>query len=172
MTPRILIAGVGNVFLGDDAFGVEVVRRLTERPLPAGVVIRDFGIRGFDLACALQDGYEAAILLDACARGSPPGTLRVIEPEADADEPATPVPSLEMHHLDLRGVFRLVREMGGRLPCLRLIGCEPASLEPENESVPCLSEAVRAAVPRAVALVEALTAELLALHRGFPNDRT
>jgi hydrogenase maturation protease len=172
MTPRILIAGVGNVFLGDDAFGVEVVRRLTERPLPAGVVIRDFGIRGFDLACALQDGYEAAILLDACARGGPPGALLVIEPEADANEPATPVPGLEMHHLDLGSVFRLVRAMGGRLPCLRLIGCEPASLESENESVPCLSEAVRAAVPRAVALVEALTAELLALHRGFPNDRT
>jgi hydrogenase maturation protease len=172
MTPRILIAGVGNIFFGDDAFGIEVVRRLGERPRPAGVVIRDFGIRGYDLACALQDGYDAVILLDACARGGPPGTLRVIEPVVDGNEPATPVPGLEMHHLDLGSVFQLVRAMGGRLPCLRLIGCEPASLEPAIETLPCLSQAVRAAVLQAVALAETLTAELLALPGEYPNDRT
>ena len=80
----ILIAGIGNIFFGDDAFGVEVVRRLAARPLPAGVVVKDFGIRGFDLACALQDGYDAVILVDAMQRGAPPGTLHVLEPETES----------------------------------------------------------------------------------------
>jgi hydrogenase maturation protease len=165
---RILIAGIGNIFLGDDAFGVEVVRRLSARALPAGVVLRDFGIRGFDLACALQEAYHAAILLDACPRGGPPGMLHVIEPTVD--EPAA-AQHLEMHHLDPMRVFQLVRHMGGRLPLLRLIGCEPDRLEAEDENLPHLSEAVQAAIPRAIQVVEALAAELLALE-GEPADET
>src|SRR5690348_18485873 len=78
---RILIAGIGNIFLGDDAFGVEVAQRLARRPLPEGVRVVDFGIRGLDLAYALLDGYEAVILVDAAPRGGPPGTLYVLEPE-------------------------------------------------------------------------------------------
>ena len=84
MTSRVLVAGVGNIFLGDDAFGVEVVRRLagqTGRPLPDGVRVIDFGIRGLDLAYALCDGYDAVIVVDAAFRGRPPGTLYVIEPD-------------------------------------------------------------------------------------------
>ncbi len=77
--PTILIAGIGNIFLGDDAFGVEVARRLADRKLPDFVRVVDFGIRGFDLAYALQDGYEHTILVDACPRGDAPGTLYVIE---------------------------------------------------------------------------------------------
>ena len=79
--PRILVAGIGNIFMGDDAFGVEVARRLSQRTLPAGVRVSDFGIRGFDLAYALQDGYETTILIDACPRGEEPGTLFVVEPD-------------------------------------------------------------------------------------------
>jgi hydrogenase maturation protease len=69
---RILIAGIGNIFFGDDAFGVEVIRHLLARPWPEGVVIKDFGIRGYDLACALQDGYDAVILVDALSEGQAP----------------------------------------------------------------------------------------------------
>src|SRR6516225_7125141 len=79
--PRILVAGIGNIFLGDDAFGVEVARRLAARPQPDGVRVADFGIRGIDLTYALLDGYETVILVDATPRGGQPGTLYVIEPD-------------------------------------------------------------------------------------------
>src|SRR3954462_334859 len=96
--PRLLIAGVGNIFLGDDAFGVEVVQRLARRPLPEGIRVVDFGIRGLDLAYALLDGYEATILVDALPRGGPPGTLYVLEPELEASSSrAAGVPPIEAH---------------------------------------------------------------------------
>src|SRR5687768_20731 len=87
--PRILVAGIGNVFLGDDGFGVALAGRLARRELPPGVDVVDFGIRGMDLALAMQDDYEAAVLLDATPRGERPGTLYVIEPELP-DEPGMP----------------------------------------------------------------------------------
>ena len=79
--PTVLVAGIGNVFLGDDGFGVEVVQRLARRPFRPGVTVRDFGIRGFDLAFNLVDGADLTILVDATARGGTPGTLYTIEPE-------------------------------------------------------------------------------------------
>src|ERR1700758_4827464 len=87
--PRILVAGVGNIFLGDDAFGVEVVQRLARRALPDGVRVVDFGIRGLDLVYALLDGYETVVLVDAAPRGGSPGTLYVLEPEPEADLPVS-----------------------------------------------------------------------------------
>src|ERR1043165_4095819 len=93
MTRRILVAGLGNVFLGDDAFGVVVAQRLHSRALPAGVDVADFGIRGIDLAYSLPD-YDAAVLIDTTARGGAPGTLYVIEPEV-----GQAVRELEMHGL-------------------------------------------------------------------------
>jgi hydrogenase maturation protease len=146
----ILIAGIGNIFFGDDAFGVEVIRRLAMRTWPADVVVKDFGIRGFDLACALQEGYHTAILVDTVARGSPAGTLHVLELDTQLDEP---VSSRDMHLLDPVQVFRLVRQMGGQLPCLHLVGCEPATLELSEAAMAALSEPVLQAVPRAVELV-------------------
>ena len=93
MKDHVLIAGVGNIFLGDDAFGVEVARVMATRPLPEGVVVRDFGIRSFDLAYALLDDWSAVILVDAVSRNAAPGTLFVIEPDlselAEASETAT-----------------------------------------------------------------------------------
>ncbi|MGO8795288.1 MAG: hydrogenase maturation protease [Candidatus Sulfotelmatobacter sp.] len=86
--PRILIAGIGNIFLGDDAFGVEVVRRIADLNLPECVRVTDFGIRGFDLAYALQDAYDTTILIDACPHGEAPGTLYVIEPDLKACDPS------------------------------------------------------------------------------------
>jgi hydrogenase maturation protease len=153
---RILVAGVGNVFRGDDGFGSEVVRRLAGRVLPAGVRAFDFGTRGHDLAYALMDGYDAVILVDATRRGEPPGTLYALEPTPD-DFPASPV---ETHGVDLPAVFRLVTAMGGTLPPLRLVGCEPADLGPDDEGAFGLSEPVAAAVDGAVELVEAMIAEL------------
>jgi hydrogenase maturation protease len=157
MSQGILVAGVGNIFLGDDAFGVEVVRRLSQRTLPEGVRVVDFGIRGFDLACALADDYDAAILVDAVSRGEPPGTLYVIEPELEETAGTVVSP----HGLHPQEVLRLVRAMGGEPRCLRLIGCEPASLGSEEEPAMGLSTLVERAVDEAVLMVEALLVELL-----------
>jgi hydrogenase maturation protease len=153
---RLLIAGIGNIFRGDDAFGCEVARILAERPLPEGVVVRDFGTRGFDLACALLDGYDGAILLDAAARGHPPGTLYVIEPErAGAPAPVDP------HGLTPEHVLRLVESLGGEPPWLRVIGCEPAVLGDDVDGAMGLSEPVQAVVGEASRMAEDLATEFL-----------
>jgi hydrogenase maturation protease len=152
---RVLVAGVGNVFRGDDAFGSEVVRRLSRRALPAGVRAIDFGTRGHDLAYALLDGYDAVVLVDATRRGGPPGALYTLEPT-----PADLAGPVGTHVVDLPGVFGLVRAMGGTLPRLRLVGCEPAELGLDDEGAWGLSEPVAAAVDRAVELVGAVIAEL------------
>jgi hydrogenase maturation protease len=161
-TKRLLIAGVGNIFLGDDAFGVEVVRRLTGRPLPEGARVVDFGIRGIDLTYALLDGYEAVILVDATARGGTPGTLYVIEPDAGAlPEPGPGDLMLEPHSLDPAKVLRLAAALGGRVRRVVLVGCEPAAPGGENEMRMEMSEPVRVAVDEAVSLVESLAAKFL-----------
>jgi len=161
VTPRVLIAGVGNVFRGDDAFGVEVARRLAGRSLLPGVRVIDFGIRGLDLAYAILDGYDVVILADATPRGGCPGTLYDLEPQP---EPGAPVPAglaLDCHGVDLPAVFNFVQLMGGRLPRLRLIGCEPAALGSEDEWQMGLSEPVAAAVEPAADLVEGLVIEAI-----------
>jgi len=150
-SPRILVAGVGNVFLGDDGFGVEVVRRLAQRRLPSDVRLVDFGIRGFDLAYALLDGYESVILVDAARRGGAPGTLYVIEPD-----PARELPAVETHGMDPAKVLELVRVMGGGVKRLRVVGCEPAYLGEDGACVVGLSEAVREAVDPAVRMIESM----------------
>jgi hydrogenase maturation protease len=114
-------------------------------------VVRDFGTRGFDLACALLDGYDGAVLLDATARGCAPGTLYLIEPEpVEATAPVDP------HGLTPEHVLKLVAALGGRTPWLRVIGCEPAWLGNDDEGAMGLSEPVRAAVDEAVRLAEEL----------------
>jgi hydrogenase maturation protease len=159
--PRILIAGVGNVFLGDDAFGVEVARRLMDRPPRDEVRIVDFGIRGMDLAYALLDGYETVILLDAARRGGQPGTLYLVEPElGSADRtPAEPA-MVDPHHLDPVRVLRLAQTLGERLPRVLLVACEPQPGE-EAYAPGGLSPPVRAAVNEAVRLVESAVRKLL-----------
>ncbi|WP_377268116.1 hydrogenase maturation protease [Peterkaempfera sp. SMS 1(5)a] len=159
--PRILVAGIGNIFLGDDAFGPEVAAALLERRLPGGVRVADFGIRGMDLAYALVDGCDAAVLVDAAPRGCEPGSLHVIEPDLDAAADAAP----EAHAMDPVRVLALAHRLGdGRLPRVLVVGCEPSHCptgdEPEPE--PGLSPAVRAAVGPAVSLVERVVGDLLA----------
>ena len=157
--PRILIAGIGNIFLGDDGFGVEVARRLATRELPIGARVADFGIRGFDLAYAVQDGYEAVVLVDAYSHGQPPGTVSLIEPdfsEVAEGEQAT----VETHGMDPLKVLRLAAAMNGSLQKILLVGCEPASLGCE-EGAMGLTRPVEAAVDRAVTLIIDVVNKLL-----------
>jgi hydrogenase maturation protease len=157
--PRILVAGIGNIFLGDDAFGVEVARRLSGRELPQGVRVIDFGIRGYDLAYALLDEYETTILVDACPRGEAAGTLYVIEPDLEnlggPEEGA-----VEAHSMNPLNVLRLAQSMGRPLKRILLVGCEPGTLGPEEGQMG-LSEPIEAAVEDAVKLVEAIVGKIL-----------
>lgn len=158
--PRILIAGIGNIFLGDDAFGVEVAQRLGQRPLPPEVRVVDFGIRGLDLTYALLDGYESVLLIDATPRGEAPGTLYVLELACEqTSTPATAV--LETHRMDPMKVLRLAEAMGGKVGRLLLVGCEPTPPRDEDDMQMGLSDPVRAAVDEAIELVESLMTQLL-----------
>jgi hydrogenase maturation protease len=158
--PTILVAGVGNIFMGDDAFGVEVVRRLASRKLPERVRVADFGIRGFDLAYALQDGYETTILVDACPHGQAPGTLYVIEPDLKAlDESAASQPVTDAHVMNPVSVLRMARAMNIEVRNVLLVGCEPETLGGEEGQMG-LSAPVEAAVEAAVELVQSLIDKL------------
>ena len=159
--PSILIAGIGNIFLGDDGFGVEVVKRLAGGKVPSRVRVADFGIRGFDLAYALEQGYETTILVDAYPHGEPPGTIYVVEPDLDALEPANASPSaVETHGMNPMNVLRMVKAMNGRLGKVLLVGCEPATLGGEEGQMG-LSEPVEAAVDEAVKLIGALVEKIV-----------
>jgi hydrogenase maturation protease len=142
------VAGIGNVFNGDDGFGPEVARRLLDRPLPDGVRVEDYGIRGVHLAYELLDGYDLVVLVDALPRGEAPGTVYVLEPEVDVDA----APPLDAHRMDPRSVLAAVAGMGGEVGRLLLVGCEPADVE-EGMG---LSPPVAAAVDRAADVVDDL----------------
>ena len=157
-SPSILIAGIGNIFLGDDAFGVEVAQRLASRKLPERVKVVDFGIRGFDLAYALLDRFDVTILVDACPRGGTPGTLYVIEPDLnvtaqDAAEAAHT--TVDAHSMNPMNVIRMAKSMGGDLKRILLVGCEPLTLGPD-EGAMGLSEPVAAMVEEAANRIESL----------------
>jgi hydrogenase maturation protease len=161
---RILIAGIGNIFFGDDAFGVEVIRELTKSPLPEGVNAVDFGIRSYDLAYAIMDGYGATILVDITARGEPPGTVYLIELDQEKIgdlEGAVP----DGHSLDPVAVLRLTQLLGGQIERLYLVACEPAVLETEDGRIG-LSEPVQAAVPEAIRTIRRLVDKLRSERQG------
>jgi hydrogenase maturation protease len=156
---RVLVAGIGNVFLGDDGFGVEVAARLARRKLPAGVEVVDYGVRGMDLAYELQNGYEAAVFVDAAPRGERPGTLSVIEADTEDVEAV-----VDAHGMDPRRVLGLARALGRVPPRVLVVACEPQTIvrgEHDDELVGELSPPVSAAVDDAVALVESLVRELI-----------
>ncbi|HEY0382378.1 MAG TPA: hydrogenase maturation protease [Candidatus Elarobacter sp.] len=143
----VLVAGVGNVFFGDDGFGPEVARLLGAQAPLSGAKVEDFGIRGLHLAYELLNGYERAILIDAVPRGDAPGTLYVIEPDATV-LPATP----DAHRMDLGNVFAYLRTLGGEPPPVTIVGCEPKNIEPGMG----LSPVVARSVDGAAALVRRL----------------
>ncbi|KRD12159.1 MULTISPECIES: hydrogenase maturation protease [unclassified Streptomyces] len=154
--PRTLVAGIGNIFLGDDGFGVETARRLAGRDLPARTEVVDIGVRGMHLAYQLLDGYDTLVLVDATARGEAPGTLYVIEHEAGGGTPA-PAAAMDGHRMTPDAVLALLATLcagTGTEPPRRVlvVGCEPASVE---EGIG-LSAPVSGAVPRAVRLIEEL----------------
>jgi hydrogenase maturation protease len=152
MTGKVLVAGVGNIFLGDDAFGVEVVRRLIARGVTAAVEVRDFGIRSFDLAYALMEEWQLVLLIDALPRGGEPGTLYVLEPQMPEDNAISP--DLDAHTMDPVSVLRLVSALGGKVGRMLVIGCEPASFEFDAGGNMGLSAPVSAAANEAVRMVE------------------
>jgi len=161
---RILIAGIGNIFMGDDAFGCEVAGQMSKRELPEGVRAVDFGIRSYDLAFALMEDYDAAILVDAMPRGEQPGTLTLIEPDSGALERlAGEMP--DAHSMNPLTSFRLVRTLGGEPPRYYVLGCEPMRLDAEDFE---LSPPVRAAVPGAIAMIEELVAQLIEIRDSGP----
>lgn len=157
--PRVLVAGVGNVFLGDDGFGVEVVRRLAGRITHPGVDVVDFGIRGMDLAYALQRDYQAVIFVDAAQRGEPPGTLTVVAVDLPDAEQAT----VETHGMDPVRVLRLAQQLGRVPERVLVVCCEPATVpsgELDEDLLMELSEPVRGVLPAAVEIVESLVDDL------------
>ena len=165
---RVLVAGIGNIFLGDDGFGVAVAQRLLGRTLPAGVDIVDFGIRGMDLAYALGQGYHAAVLVDSAPVDGLPGALVVMEAERD-DAEAVP---LDGHRMDPLTVLRLARRLGALPERVLIVGCRPGEISEEwsPESTLSLSEPVAAAVKQAADLVEELVTQLIAVPTPNVTD--
>jgi len=164
--PRTLVAGIGNIFLGDDGFGVETARRLGERDLPGHIEVVDIGVRGVHLAYQLLDGYDTLVLVDATARGEAPGTLYVIEHDVDGGgNPSPGAPALDGHRMTPDTVLALLGTLcagtGGEPPRrVLVVGCEPASVD---EGIG-LSAPVSDAVPEAVRLIEEL------LTNGEPGE--
>jgi hydrogenase maturation protease len=158
---KILIAGIGNIFLADDAFGVEVAARLANHPFPPGVRVADFGIRGLDLAYALMEGYETTILVDACPGDGEPGTIFVIQPDLDELNSAEMQPGVvEPHAMNPVAVLRMAKTMGGELKRVLIVGCVPATLGPEEGHMG-LSEPVEGAVDEGVKVIDSLVKRIL-----------
>jgi hydrogenase maturation protease len=161
---RILVAGIGNVFLGDDGFGVEVAKRLQDAPLPEGVDVRDFGIRGMDLAYALQEDYDTVIFIDAAPRGEAPGTVSLVEAELNYGEVV-----LDTHGMDPLRVLVLAQAMGRVPERVLVVACEPQVVihgEHDEDLVGELSPPVAAAVGEAAELVVTLVTELSVESKG------
>ena len=161
--PQILVAGVGNAWMKDDAFGGQVIKRLDERDLASGVSTMDFGTGGLDLAYEVMRGYSALILVDVSRQGGEPGTLYVMEPDPEEIESIQDGEMLNPHGMDPESVLRFVRSVGGWPGRVLVVACEPARVEEMGLE---MSPEVDAAADRAVALVietvEEMRAEMAA----------
>jgi hydrogenase maturation protease len=166
VNPTLLVAGIGNIFNGDDGFGVEVARRLTARDLPEGAHVVDFGIRGIDLTYALLDDWSAAVLVDTMQQGAAPGTVSVVAPNNDAGSAALQPEDLMLapHELDPARVLRLVTALGGSRKPIILVACEPLTFGGEDGAMG-LSPPVAAAVGPAIDAI-------LLLARSFIRSGT
>jgi hydrogenase maturation protease len=159
MMAKILVAGVGNIFLGDDGFGVEVALALSQRQLPESVKVKDFGIRGFDLAYALLDSWDAVIIVDALPRGKAAGTLYVVEPDLAA-LPGAASAAINPHGMDPVQVLNLAASQGTISAQVLVVGCEPQDFGDELEGRMGLSAPVQAAVEEAAKIVLELAARI------------
>jgi hydrogenase maturation protease len=169
MIETILVAGIGNIFLGDDAFGVEVARSLSRRTLPSQVTVKDFGIRGFDLAYALLDPWHTVILVDALPRNAAPGTLFVLEPDLTAlGDPGAAGMDLNPHGMDPMRVLNLAASIGPIAARILVVGCEPNDFGDEFEGRMGLSPHVQAVVEAASNMIEELIGRILAESRDHP----
>jgi hydrogenase maturation protease len=163
MNQKILIAGIGNIFLGDDAFGVETARILCQRRLPEGVKVVDYGIRGFDLAYSLLDAWDAVILVDALGRGGTPGTLYLLETNLESmRNPESADMTMNPHAMDPVHVIQLAFSMGDVRAKIYLVGCEPADFGDELEGRMGLSKITQASVGDAITMIENLVERILA----------
>ncbi|HET6505417.1 MAG TPA: hydrogenase maturation protease [Baekduia sp.] len=157
---QILVAGVGNAWLRDDAFGGACARRLAAAGVPDGVTVMDFGTGGLDLAYELMRGYDALVLLDATRQGGEPGTLYVVEPDMEAlRRPIEDGEAIDPHGMDPRTVLRFVGAIGGFNGRVVVVGCEPGAVDDVGLG---LTPAVAGAVDRALALVGETLDELRA----------
>jgi hydrogenase maturation protease len=148
MGPQVLVAGIGNIFLGDDGFGVEVANQLAQQPLPAEVRVADFGIRGVHLAYELLEGYDCLILVDATPMGEKPGTVAVIQ-VASTGSPVSvddEVPAVDAHGMSPDVVLATLSRLGGDVPLIYVVGCQPASLDEGIGLTPTIAAAVEGAV--------------------------
>lgn len=156
---KILVAGIGNIFMGDDAFGSEVARRLMDETLPAEVRVTDFGIRSYDLVYALMDGYDVTILVDVTSQMQSPGTVYLIEPDLGQLDQFDQMIA-DAHSMNPVSVLQMLRTFGCSPGKLYLIGCEPAILDVEDGQIG-LSEMVEASIPQAIELIKSLVNDLL-----------
>ena len=153
MSARILVAGIGNIFLGDDGFGSEVVRN-TELPQDdPNVRVLDYGIRGMHLAYDLLEEWDTLVLVDAIPSRGKPGTLHVFQADHQS---GSDTPGLDAHSMDPAAVFASLRALGGAPPYTVVVGCEAGGVE-EGMG---LTEPVAKAVPRAARAVEEIVAAL------------
>jgi hydrogenase maturation protease len=159
MSRGLLVAGIGNIFLSDDGFGVEVANRLAAQPLPPGVRVADFGIRGVHLAYELLDGYDGLILIDTVPMGEAPGTVAVIEPDLSGSSSLDDddVGVVDAHTMNPEVVLATLGRLGGRVERIYVVGCQPASLDEGMGLTP----PVAAAVEGAVELCNQLIAEIV-----------
>ena len=156
MTRRVLVAGIGNIFLSDDAFGIEVATVLAGWTLPPAVRVEDFGIRGLHLAYELLEGYDGLLLVDAVPMGEPPGTLAVIVPELDtggAGETGVEVPVVDAHTMNPDVVLTTLRRLGGSVEKILIVGCQPADLQDGMGLTPAVAAAVEDAAQLCLQLV-------------------
>ena len=150
---RILVAGIGNIFLGDDGFGVEVIRHIDTTSLPDCVTVADFGIRGVHLAYELLDGYDALVLIDAMQLDDRPGTVAIFEPDVESVD-ATGV---DAHSMSPAVVLGLLAGLGGHVPLVIVVGCQPLTVE---EGIG-LSEPVTSALAPAAETVRRVITDIL-----------
>lgn len=155
--PRVLVAGIGNMFFADDGFGGEVARRLATRAMPEGVRVEDYGIRGVHLAYELLDGYDALVLIDAVPMHEPPGTVAVIEPEMpDPQAVAEAEVPLDAHTMNPAIVLQTLAKLGGHVDQIVLVGCQPDRIEASIGLSPTVEAAVGVAADEVGVLLEDL----------------